>query len=321
MFFDDRAHAARVLADELADHVPANDTVFLGLTYGGLVVAGDVARTLGAEVDSFLCAGTGDGTTFARVRRMPLRGRTVVAVDDGAATGDTVVRAIGELWKLGPARLVVALPVAPVATCARIEALVDRLVCPRRPTEVLPIEACYQRFPAVRASEAVRALKIEPRPDHVVRPEWTDPTNTRSVTASMRAVCDQLQNGLDEIERAIVTDQLAAARELLFAWRHRLAHHLAWEEHAVLPEFERSFGAAPELKAEHASSHHRMLRVADELEGELARRPPQVSSSGWYLLASLKRQLAIHRDREIGGLGGVLEAAGAHITTFARSVH
>lgn len=320
MFFEDRSHAARVLADELAEHVPALETVFLGLSYGGLVIAGEVARTLRAEVDSFLCAKGGDATTFVRVRRMPLRGRVVVAIDDGAATGDTVVRAVGELWKLGPARLVVALPVAPAATCARIQPLVDELICPRRPTEFLALKACYAHFPDVKPSEAVRALKIVPLSEHVVRPEWNGALPSTSVTASMRAVCDRLENGLDEIERAIVTDQLAAARELLVAWRHRLAHHLAWEENAVLPEFERNCGAAPELRAEHATIHHRMLRVADELASELGRRSHIVSGSGWHLLAALKRHLAIHRDREIGGLGGALEAAGARLVAHAGSV-
>jgi putative phosphoribosyl transferase len=57
-------------------------------------------------------------------------GRTVILVDDGLATGATMLVAIAALHKRQPARLVVGVPVAPSDVCQAIRALVDDMVCP-----------------------------------------------------------------------------------------------------------------------------------------------------------------------------------------------
>lgn len=57
-------------------------------------------------------------------------GRTVILVDDGLATGATMRVAIAALRQRQPARLVVAVPVAPSDVCRAIRALVDDMVCP-----------------------------------------------------------------------------------------------------------------------------------------------------------------------------------------------
>src|SRR3954451_16418411 len=54
MLYDDRRHAGRVLASQLARHAGRPDVVVLGLPRGGVPVAAEVARGLGAPLDLFL---------------------------------------------------------------------------------------------------------------------------------------------------------------------------------------------------------------------------------------------------------------------------
>jgi putative phosphoribosyl transferase len=86
-----------------------------------------------------------------------LRGRSAIVVDDGAATGATALAAIAALRRQLPAEVVMALPVAPKETCARLLAAADRLVCLRSPDRFLAIGAWYLDFGQV-SDEDVRAL-------------------------------------------------------------------------------------------------------------------------------------------------------------------
>ncbi len=58
-----------------------------------------------------------------------VRGRTVILVDDGLATGSSMRVAVLALKKKEPTRIVVAVPVAPRESCAELEAVADRVVC------------------------------------------------------------------------------------------------------------------------------------------------------------------------------------------------
>ena len=57
------------------------------------------------------------------------RGRTVILVDDGLATGSSMRAAVLAVGQTGPAAVVVAVPVAAASTCREFERLVDRVVC------------------------------------------------------------------------------------------------------------------------------------------------------------------------------------------------
>ncbi|MDX1624550.1 MAG: phosphoribosyltransferase family protein [Gemmatimonadota bacterium] len=84
-------------------------------------------------------------------------GRTVILVDDGAATGATVLAAIHALRKRDPARLIVALPVAAAETVRRIAAEADEVVCLATPEPFLAISMWYREFSPV-IDEEVRYL-------------------------------------------------------------------------------------------------------------------------------------------------------------------
>src|SRR5689334_13284635 len=64
---------------------------------------------------------------------LAVAGRTVILVDDGLATGATMRAAIEGLRQLGPARIVVGVPIAAATTCDDLRAEVDDVVCASTP--------------------------------------------------------------------------------------------------------------------------------------------------------------------------------------------
>lgn len=89
-----------------------------------------------------------------------LGGRSVIVVDDGAATGATALAAIAALRRQRPAEVIVAVPVAPADACQRLETAADRVVCLRSPYPFLAIGNWYLEFDQV-SDDAVRVLLRE----------------------------------------------------------------------------------------------------------------------------------------------------------------
>lgn len=75
-----------------------------------------------------------------------VRGRTVILVDDGLATGATMEAAVRSLRALGAARIVAAVPVASSAARARIAAAADQVVCLDVPEVFHAVGQCYGDF-------------------------------------------------------------------------------------------------------------------------------------------------------------------------------
>lgn len=88
---------------------------------------------------------------------LDVRGRTVILVDDGIATGMTMFAAIAALQQQGPERIVVAVPVAPPETCDELRAKVDEVVCLMMPREFYAISLWYKDF-SQTTNEEVRDL-------------------------------------------------------------------------------------------------------------------------------------------------------------------
>lgn len=75
-----------------------------------------------------------------------VRGRTVILIDDGLATGSTMRAAIAALRKQEPARIVVAVPVASPETCNEFRAKVDDIVCAVTPQPFHGVGMWYEDF-------------------------------------------------------------------------------------------------------------------------------------------------------------------------------
>ncbi|MBT2365538.1 phosphoribosyltransferase [Streptomyces sp. ISL-10] len=90
---------------------------------------------------------------------VPVEGRTVVLVDDGIATGSTARAACRIARARGPARLVVAVPVAPQDWTSRLGKEADDLVCLGTPREFFAIGQFYADFAQTDDSEVVECLE------------------------------------------------------------------------------------------------------------------------------------------------------------------
>jgi putative phosphoribosyl transferase len=86
-----------------------------------------------------------------------LKGRTVILIDDGLASGATMRAAIVAVRQQDPARIVVGVPVGSAEQCAEIHAEVDEIVCAEEPPSLLGVSPWY-RDPAQTTDAEVREL-------------------------------------------------------------------------------------------------------------------------------------------------------------------
>lgn len=86
-----------------------------------------------------------------------VRGKTVILVDDGLATGSTMRAAAAALRKQQPARIVVAVPVSAVQTCDEYRMGVDEIVCAVTPEPFHGVGLWYEDFSQI-TDEEVRTL-------------------------------------------------------------------------------------------------------------------------------------------------------------------
>jgi putative phosphoribosyl transferase len=82
-----------------------------------------------------------------------LRGCIVILVDDGLATGATMMAAVVALRQHQPARIVVAVPVAAPQTCQELQAQVDEVICSATPSPFYSVGLWYKNFPQTRDDE------------------------------------------------------------------------------------------------------------------------------------------------------------------------
>src|ERR1700687_3201145 len=208
--FRDRREAGRVLAEKLAAYANRPDALVLALPRGGVPVAYEVARALGAPLDVFVVRKLGvpgyeelamgavatggvhvlndqlverlgipehiidavaarERRELARRERLcrggrsppDIRGRTVILVDDGLATGATMHAAIQALRQQNPARIVVAVPTASPETCEEMKARADDVICAITPEPFHAVGRWYQDF-SQTTDEEVAALLARP---------------------------------------------------------------------------------------------------------------------------------------------------------------
>jgi putative phosphoribosyl transferase len=183
--FHDREAAGHVLAEALA-RLPLREPIVVGVARGGVAVAVEVARALGAPLTAVdvervnvpgrrLGAVTAAGPAYLwptddvpetvvdavveRARRvaelleqrlevetLPVAGRTTVLVDDGLITGLTLAAACRWARAEQASRVVAATPVGQVAGLDRLRDEADDVVCPHKLEEIAVVGQAYHSF-------------------------------------------------------------------------------------------------------------------------------------------------------------------------------
>lgn len=95
----------------------------------------------------------------SRRRQLSVRGKTVILVDDGVATGTTVKMALRALRRREPGAVVLAVPVAPADVADELTAEADRVVCLSRPARFRALSFHYRDFPELSRDDVVELMK------------------------------------------------------------------------------------------------------------------------------------------------------------------
>ncbi len=102
-------------------------------------------------------------------KRVSAKGRVAIVVDDGLATGATMVAALHALREQQPSRLICAVPVAAADSLRRVRALADEVVCLRAPEDFHAVGQFYDHFGQVEDEQVIATLhqaRAQPPPTH-----------------------------------------------------------------------------------------------------------------------------------------------------------
>lgn len=152
--------------------VPGHEELAMGAVAAGGIRVLDpgvmrVARVTPEELDAVTEAEERElarrATEYRGNRPFPdIAGRTIILVDDGLATGATMRAAIAALRRERPARIVVAVPVAPPQTCDEFHEVADDVVCALTPEPFYAVGLWYEDFGQTTDSEVRELLADGP---------------------------------------------------------------------------------------------------------------------------------------------------------------
>lgn len=92
-----------------------------------------------------------------------LKNRTVIIVDDGVATGNTIMATINAVKKSYPKKIIVAVPVSPIESARKLSVMVDEFICLQIPKVFFGVGQFYDDFSQVSDEEVMEYLKKNQR--------------------------------------------------------------------------------------------------------------------------------------------------------------
>ncbi|MBI4900603.1 MAG: phosphoribosyltransferase [Actinobacteria bacterium] len=172
---------AKIIAEELGGDFDVVLVRKLGAPYDPELAVGSVDESGRTYLSPFAARAGADDAYIAKERAVqlgilrqrrhqytPIRppiepaGRVVIIVDDGLATGATMISALHALRMLHPTKLVCAVPVSPRDTLELVRQHADDVVCLDTPVSFQAVGLFYQRFPQVPDSEVIELLRRPP---------------------------------------------------------------------------------------------------------------------------------------------------------------
>jgi predicted phosphoribosyltransferase len=149
--------------------VPGHEELAMGaIASGGVVVVNDdVVRGFRIPPEVIQRVAGEEGRELLRREqayrgeRPPpdLTGKVVILVDDGLATGSSMLAAVNAVRQQRPSQIVVAVPAAPESTCRELAALVDEVVCATTPSPFFAVAASYWDFTQTTDEEVLQLLQ------------------------------------------------------------------------------------------------------------------------------------------------------------------
>lgn len=152
---------------------PGQEELAMGaIASGGVrVLNEDVIRSLGISDGAIETEAIREGAELARREglyrggrpHLDVRDRAVILVDDGIATGATMLAAVRALKQMGPTSILVAVPVAPPSTLAELEREADGTVCLLPEESFLAVGYWYEDFRQTTDREVQACLAPVPK--------------------------------------------------------------------------------------------------------------------------------------------------------------
>ncbi|AFM17902.1 putative phosphoribosyltransferase [Mycolicibacterium chubuense NBB4] len=144
---------------------------------GGVVLNDELVRSLGIGEPQIRDAITRETAELRRREHayragqgpLEVTGRTVILVDDGIATGASMIAAVRSVRQAGAAQVVVGVPVGPASVCRELREDADDVVCSTTPRDFHAVGQVYADFHQVSDDE-VRELLATPTADggHII---------------------------------------------------------------------------------------------------------------------------------------------------------
>lgn len=97
---------------------------------------------------------------------VPIKNKTVIVIDDGIATGQTLMATLRVLKESSPSKIVLAVPVAPESTLKKLSTESDEIICTLIPDQLYSVGQFYEKFGQVADQKVIEYLEAAHKEYH-----------------------------------------------------------------------------------------------------------------------------------------------------------